>query len=123
MAAIVAVLSEYPPAIMETVCDPRSGLPSRVNWLPTVAEVKSACNTEAARLERVQRYSAMRKEPLRIQGAVSTANVLVPHGLAMYAKAVTASQRPNADPNAWRFDEQGAWVRQDWALENGARPE
>lgn len=41
--AIVLVFSAFPEDIMRMVCDPRSGLPSRVNWLPTPKEVRDAC--------------------------------------------------------------------------------
>lgn len=43
VAAVTAVLSEYPREVIESVTDPRTGLPSRLKWLPTVAEVKEAC--------------------------------------------------------------------------------
>ena len=41
--AVIAVLADYPDDVIERVVDPRNGIPSRMNWLPTVAEIKSAC--------------------------------------------------------------------------------
>jgi hypothetical protein len=41
--ALAAVLSEYSLDIVRQVTDPRSGLPSRSQWLPTVKEVRDAC--------------------------------------------------------------------------------
>lgn len=41
--AVVVVLADYPDDVIERVIDPRSGIPSRMNWLPTIAEIKSAC--------------------------------------------------------------------------------
>ena len=41
--AVIAVLSDYPLDVIQQVVDPRKGLPSKVNWLPTIAEIKSAC--------------------------------------------------------------------------------
>jgi hypothetical protein len=41
--AVAAVLAEYPPDIVQRVTDPRSGIPSRSQWLPTVKEVRDAC--------------------------------------------------------------------------------
>jgi hypothetical protein len=41
--AVIAVLSDYPLDVIARVVDPRNGLPSRINWLPTIAEIKSAC--------------------------------------------------------------------------------
>lgn len=42
-AAIAAVLSEYPYDVVEYVTDPRTGLPSTSKWLPSVFEVREAC--------------------------------------------------------------------------------
>jgi hypothetical protein len=42
-AAIGAVLSEFDRDVIEYVTDPRSGLPSSCDFLPTVKEVKDAC--------------------------------------------------------------------------------
>src|SRR6476661_7367836 len=43
-AAIAAVLGDgYSRSIVEYVTDPRTGLPSRQKFLPTVAEVREAC--------------------------------------------------------------------------------
>jgi hypothetical protein len=41
--AVAAVLAEYPPDIVQRVTDPRSGLPSKLQWLPSVKEVRDAC--------------------------------------------------------------------------------
>jgi hypothetical protein len=41
--AVVMVLADYPDDVIERVVDPRTGIPSRMNWLPTIAEIKSAC--------------------------------------------------------------------------------
>ena len=41
--AVIVVLADYPDDVIEQVVDPRNGLPSRMNWLPTIAEIKSAC--------------------------------------------------------------------------------
>lgn len=42
-AAVAAILAEYPPEIVDFVCDPRTGLPRRRKWLPTIAEIAEAC--------------------------------------------------------------------------------
>jgi hypothetical protein len=41
--AVAAVLSTYPVEVVREVCDPRTGIPGRLKWLPVVAEVKEAC--------------------------------------------------------------------------------
>src|SRR5688572_11161104 len=59
--AVTAVLMRYSPDVVRTVTDPYSGLPSRKSesgWsgLPDVADVKQACEAEAARQERINHY-------------------------------------------------------------------
>ena len=62
-AAITAVLTRFPPEVVAHVTDPRTGLPSRSNFLPTVYEVRLACEecldgmtwaAKRAKLEREQ---------------------------------------------------------------------
>ncbi len=43
-AAVQAILSEYEPKVIAFVTDPRTGLPSRLKWLPSIAEVRVACD-------------------------------------------------------------------------------
>lgn len=65
-AAVVAVLSDYPEDVVAHVCDPRRGLPATNQWLPTVAEVRLACENRAHRLaserEREQRIERQLSE-------------------------------------------------------------
>lgn len=42
-AAVAATLADFPAEVVEYVTDPRTGLPSKLKWLPTVAEVREAC--------------------------------------------------------------------------------
>ena len=42
-AAVVAVLTGYPTLIAQAVCDPRGGIPSKSQFLPTIYEIWSAC--------------------------------------------------------------------------------
>ncbi len=53
VAAVASILNEYPPAIIDYVCDPRTGVANELKWLPTIAEISAACDT---RLE----YSKLR---------------------------------------------------------------
>lgn len=73
-AGIIAVLSDYPIAIIRQVVDPRTGLPSKFKWLPAIAEVKEACETEMepirrqrARDAQIERQLAERAEYQRIR--------------------------------------------------------
>jgi hypothetical protein len=42
-AAVTAVLIGFPEHVVEYVTDPRTGIPSELEWLPSVAQVKQAC--------------------------------------------------------------------------------
>lgn len=43
VTAVGAVLSRYPEDVVRQVTDPVRGLPGRSKWLPTVSEVREAC--------------------------------------------------------------------------------
>jgi hypothetical protein len=42
-AAVVAVLVRWPVDVITSVTEPATGLPSRLNWLPSIAEITAAC--------------------------------------------------------------------------------
>ncbi len=48
------MLSDYPLEIVKAVIDPRNGIPSKSKWLPTIAEIKEACEAEMAPIRRQQ---------------------------------------------------------------------
>lgn len=43
VSAVIAVLAHYPPETGRHVCDPVKGLPGKLKFLPTIAEIKEAC--------------------------------------------------------------------------------
>lgn len=48
-AAVVAVLSRYPVEVAAAVTEPATGLPSKLKWLPSIAEITEACEQESDR--------------------------------------------------------------------------
>lgn len=62
--AVAAVLAEYSPAIVQRVTDPRTGLAGRSKFLPTVSEVREACEAEAAVVERAAKRERAVQEQL-----------------------------------------------------------
>ena len=52
-SGMTALLSAYPVDLVRRVCDPVTGLPSRLKFLPTLAEVKEALEAELARRKRI----------------------------------------------------------------------
>src|SRR5882672_12545769 len=51
-AAVVELLSAYPTGVMIQVADPVNGLPSKLKWLPTIAEIKAQCEVHMEPLRR-----------------------------------------------------------------------
>lgn len=65
VAAIAAVLSEYPPEIIRRATDPRTGIASQWKWLPAVAEVKEFCEAEMGPVRREQERERLAAERAR----------------------------------------------------------
>jgi len=63
--ALISVLSNYPEDVVRLVTDPRTGIAGQSQWLPTIAEVRHACENAMMprRLaeEREQRLWASRR--------------------------------------------------------------
>jgi hypothetical protein len=126
VAAVSMVLSRYSAEVVKTVTDPFSGLPSRKSesgWtgLPDVADVKQACEDEAARAERYQQLGARKPVP-RIEGPKlpgRRGNVFVPVGVPQYPAMVERCK--TADPADWRTDsfngKTGIWVPYPWLID------
>src|ERR1044072_8982619 len=60
--SVAAVLSEYPLEVMKAVCDPRFGLPAKSKWLPTIFEIKDACEAAMAPIDRRRREEQAAEE-------------------------------------------------------------
>lgn len=52
-AGMTAVFLAHPEDFVRRVCDPARGLPSRLKWLPTLAEVTAAITLESERRSRI----------------------------------------------------------------------
>lgn len=67
--AAAAVLADYPEWIIETVTDPRTGLPGRIGWPPNVAEIRKACESEMEFERRQRERESLRAEAWRESAA------------------------------------------------------
>lgn len=45
---VISVLCDFPEAIVRSVTNPARGLPAKLKWLPTLAEVREACEAAHA---------------------------------------------------------------------------
>jgi hypothetical protein len=64
-AAMIAVLSDYSLDVVDHVTDPRTGLPQTSKWLPSVAEVKEACESRVAAMHIPSRRPLGKMQPPR----------------------------------------------------------
>jgi hypothetical protein len=63
ISAVVSVLARYPIGIIREVTEPATGLPARLKWLPTIAEIREECEILAQReLRKVQREQQIRAQ-------------------------------------------------------------
>ena len=58
IAAVAAILSEYPRSVIEYVTDPRTGLPRTSKWPPNPAEVSEACDARKRTLDAIETLKA-----------------------------------------------------------------
>lgn len=69
MRAAISVLASYPSEIVQTITDPRRGLPSKSQFLPTIYEIRAACDAAMRPLletERIRRLQAENKADQRV---------------------------------------------------------
>lgn len=124
VAAVAMVLSRYSVEVIKAVTDPYSGLPSRktdsgYGGMPDVADVREACDAEATRTARMERYRQLPAPdfdrprlaaPPRAPGDLAT--VFVPKANPRYPELVEWSK--TADQRLFKFDNRpGIWVSHD----------
>jgi hypothetical protein len=118
-AAVTAVLTRYPQHVVEYVTDPRTGIPSDAQWLPSVAEVKQACIKRLAYLDRLadfekrfgNRSSAPTLPAFDKTRPGRRASVFVHADAPQYPRLIEAIK--TADSADWKLDEGGrigVWV-------------
>jgi hypothetical protein len=125
VAAVAMVLAHYAAAVVQVVTDPFSGLPSRKTesgWsgLPDVADVKEACEDEAARQHRMAVYAAIGRTEFkrlpapREERPGAWATVLVHAQDPRYAAFLERTKAETTDRRDWKQDERGLWVSYAW---------
>lgn len=68
---MTALLAEYPREVVEVVCDPRRGLATRCKFIPTIAELTEALESEMEphrqewRKEQEKRSALPRPDPIK----------------------------------------------------------
>jgi hypothetical protein len=104
-AAIASVLGEYVQTVVDVVTDPRTGIPSKIGFLPSVKEVRDACEAEGARQWRAAHASPKPNlnrdyvPPENFPGC--RANVFVPIDAPQYQAVMAWKESGEADPRDW----------------------
>jgi hypothetical protein len=95
VAAITAVMSDYPEDVLRSITDPRTGIPSRLEWLPKPAEVKAACEEIEGPRRRIREWNKRAEQQLAERAELEGAPRKVPqhimdelaaHGLTKQAR-------------------------------------
>lgn len=68
VSAIASLLTTYPEQIVCLVTDPRTGIAGKIKWLPTVFEVREACEREMYVIREEERRAKRREETNKILG-------------------------------------------------------
>jgi hypothetical protein len=66
-ASVAAILAEYPQAIVDYVCDPRTGLPRSLKWLPSIAEIAEACDERVEFAKRLESFRPLVEQRRAVQ--------------------------------------------------------
>lgn len=118
------VLSKYAVEVIKAVTDPYSGLPSKkkengYSGMPDVADAREACDDEANRIARMDRYRQLPAPnfdrvrlaaPQRVPGDIAT--IFVPASNPRYQALLEWSK--TADGRKFKFEQRpGIWVAHD----------
>lgn len=118
-AAVTAVLAQFPREVVEHVTDPVSGIASQIQWLPSIAEIRKACDERQAHLDRLadfdRRFGGRRPIYSLIENHAPgrRANVFVDANAPQYPRVYAWTQSDKANPLDWKCDEQGradVWI-------------
>jgi hypothetical protein len=113
--AALAVLTCFDESTIAYVCDPRTGLPGDLKWLPSIAELKDALNARAAYEQRLAELEARPKPTPRLppppvtRGPGFYANCKISQGSPRYAELLEWAQN-GGDPLYWKIEAGELWV-------------
>jgi hypothetical protein len=102
-AAVASIFEGWSRAVVEYVTDPRTGIASELKWLPSVAEVRSACLAAETRL------AALAKPDFKIQRHPYSPPLKLPAGTSYvemvkkYGRPIGLFERPDDEWNRHRI--------------------
>jgi hypothetical protein len=87
LTAVAAILARYPEKVIYAVTSPTDGLPVKLTWMPSLKEIKDACELEMLPIYTQERQAklvadtlAERQEAEERQGRPSTAELKAKYG-------------------------------------------
>lgn len=119
VAAITAVLCEYPADVVRSVTDPSRGLPRKLKWAPSVQEVAEACEEEMAHLDRIkkgQQTTAASSISWQQRRPVVRANLFVSSDRARYPEMLAKAEKSDKTDFIYSHEPPGIWVPINWFL-------
>lgn len=109
--AVASVLATYPQEIAYRVTDPRTGLAGRSQWLPTVAEVRAACEAEMAPTRAAEARLRRQAETEAVLTGPAASRVSAARWKDVSDRLESKTQRSSINPKS-----------EDWLRDYGARP-
>lgn len=117
-AAIAATLGDFPRQVVEYVTDPRTGLPSTSKFLPNVAEVRSACVNETARLQLGARPKVVFSR--YVLPDKPAGDLFVRYDRPRYAEM---NEMLSKNPDQGRREKDGIWIPHQWYERREVKPD
>jgi len=121
VTAVAAVLSRYPADVGVRLSDPKEGMAGKLKWLPSVSEIKMACDDLCAADVAAAKRKADLAEQWRLrdqfvewfpQARPDPWNVFVPTFAPQYAAMVERGGRPGFSVED--KTRPGVWVPHEW---------
>ena len=102
IAGATVTLARYPEAVVRNICDPVRGLPSTAKWLPSIAEIREACEQAMAPRYAEERRQNERAHTERVTAGVGKAPIGSPEHMRVLRsfKDLAAELWPDGAPGA-----------------------
>jgi hypothetical protein len=97
------MLASYPEIVADRVCDPIRGLPARMKFLPSIAEIRAACETEMIWQDAVERRDRRRQETARVLAPPPLITHADRQRVRAYADQVLAELNAKGEPRKIDF--------------------
>jgi hypothetical protein len=98
-----AMLASYPEIVVERVCDPLRGLPSKSKFLPSIAEIREVCEREMIWHDAVERRERERRHTDEVLAPAPPATAESRRNVREMANGLTAELNAKGEPRKIDF--------------------